>query len=627
MVRKTKSDHAEQSLKQKGKDKTAKSKNGKEWKKGRAKERAQKEVKWADAPEGPMPSGSDSEDEEEDEIMGKEDPNRGDNIEIDNVTYDKILHEIKSASSQSEYQTSAFKRLKIDGDLLDDNEVWNFTGVERNKFYAAAFVYDCIDAQRSCIPQNRHVAQSEALDCELLDQLALLFSRAKRINTEKGVIVRDDHACPSSTGQNVTATAMGAHHLVPEGPKRRFYQSIYIAKNDGPQYFDNISDEEFGDKLASWYNLLDSNDLQQMPRKDPMWRAMQDFWFHRHRYYIHEILATRKRWKTLGMDLGATNPPHAFTTAIVSQDKGLQLFQDDWTHVSKLIEWLDQTTASSTILDDKNVLSSYLDNLCFNDDEEWKLSYRKRRTTVDVSEMDVLEDEFRRVIKHFKMLKTVLTVWNAIISLRKDPQQSLFSTSLKLVFLPRQDVVPISSRELQAIVQNWEKQAEDVKVKQKLKQAREHLIRTGQQIFRNIHCELQLLQMHGENPQSAWDGSSIGSYLGCSKLSCFLCWELLRSQGYTTKNTHGKLHYGCAFPLQLFSGKWNLDSIQCLKDIAVSVIRDIELALWNSVDQNNAYDARSDTTAASRRLLEYPILPREDPRPPKLFRPDIRQWN
>lgn len=44
-----------------------------------------------------------------------------------------------------------------------------------------------------------------------------------------------------------------------------------------------------------------------MANGDVMWRHLQDFWFHRHRFYVHEIKAIHKRWKKLKITITKTS--------------------------------------------------------------------------------------------------------------------------------------------------------------------------------------------------------------------------------------------------------------------------------------------------------------------------------
>ncbi|KAI1110186.1 kinase-like domain-containing protein [Nemania sp. NC0429] len=78
--------------------------------------------------------------------------------------------------------------------------------------------------------------------------------------------------------------------------------------------------------------------------------------------------------------------------------------------------------------------------------------------------------------------------------------------------------------------------------------ALKELNRSGKEQTKYFHCELQIL-MHLQSLRiDSNDSLSPHKFIGCSKLSCYLCWELLKDQEYKTRGTHGKISENCAFP-------------------------------------------------------------------------------
>lgn len=53
-------------------------------------------------------------------------------------------------------------------------------------------------------------------------------------------------------------------------------------------------------------------------------------------------------------------------------------------------------------------------------------------------------------------------------------------------------------------------------------------------------CELQLMDRF-------LDDDGVYNYIGCSKRSCLLCWEILAGTRFVTQGTHCTLHGACAF--------------------------------------------------------------------------------
>ena len=557
--------------------------------------------------------------------------------------------------------------LTMSDELIDDEEIWSLAKIDRVKFYAAALVHDCVDSQRSWSWPYAHAKGSCALESQFLDQLALLFARAKKLNLKD--TERDNYPCPSSTGQNVTATSLWT------SPDDR--RIIYVAKNDGAQRIDNTGDEEFGNKIADWLSSLDSRAKPQMANNGEMWRNLQDFWFHRHRFYVHEIKAIQKCWMNLkititetsteqkktedtvrtlsqrhhnqtvheldsgaegrqtdiderqrkvtitkgrakrrkghgkskssrhenpkiidGIDLRIDEPFEAFTDALGTHGHEVELFKKDWAHAKKLISWLDDVKYS--VIDDKDCLRTYVDRICFEDDGIWNLSYKKHRTSTQQLNLETLEDDFRKLVKYFKMLRTMLVFWNTCTAFRE-----FMYKPVEIRFLPKRNVRTISRQELLQCIESWKENDISDTSREKL-EATQIRLKNMKSLYRNFHCELQLLQIRPENLNEDSNEWNRGHYFGCSKLSCLLCWKLLRGQHFSTKNTHGKLEQGCAFPLQILRDECSRNFVTRLQQIANSVILDVESVRCYDVQNNKERKARSETTTALQSFVDAP---------------------
>lgn len=204
-----------------------------------------------------------------------------------------------------------------------------------------------------------------------------------------------------------------------------------------------------------------------------------------------------------------------------------------------------------SVIDDKDHLRTYVDRICFEDDGVWKLSYKKHRASTRPLALETLEDDFRRLVKHFRMLRTMLVFWNSCTAFRRYGDRS----SPEIRFLQKQNVRTIPTHELLPFIETWKKQNTSETSREMLSGIQTHL-KNMKCLHRNFHCELQLLQIRPGslngidiNPLEDPKGWTRGHYFGCSKLSCLLCWKLLRSQNFSTRNTHGKLDQSCAFPL------------------------------------------------------------------------------
>lgn len=64
-----------------------------------------------------------------------------------------------------------------------------------------------------------------------------------------------------------------------------------------------------------------------------------------------------------------------------------------------------------------------------------------------------------------------------------------------------------------------------------------------------LHCELQILVLFHQLKSAA--NMKVHSFIGCSKLSCYMCWVVLRNRKYRTRGTHGKVSANWSFQLPL----------------------------------------------------------------------------
>jgi hypothetical protein len=63
-----------------------------------------------------------------------------------------------------------------------------------------------------------------------------------------------------------------------------------------------------------------------------------------------------------------------------------------------------------------------------------------------------------------------------------------------------------------------------------------------------LHCELQILMLLHQAAKKPKKKLRAYKFIGCSKLSCYMCWEVLKTREYKTRGTHGHIHKFWAFP-------------------------------------------------------------------------------
>jgi OTT_1508-like deaminase len=469
-----------------------------------------------------------------------------------------------------------------------------------NLFYAAAFLSEGTNPKRSWKERLLDDEKSESTRGLFLDQIALLFARAKTIKSSS----YPQDPCPSEAGENVTAIAWGKHYI----QNQQQYVPIYVAKNNGPQSFDDRSDVQFAAELEAWYNKLSPDSLAEDAFQDPMWVSMQNFWLRRHRFYTDEIRTIHRRWRlTYKIELGKDEPTTEFLRGLYDvndcQNKQpfpkllagedaeacqvrhelpeMQAFRDDWHRVGVLLGLLYELGES---IQDDDVLNGYVKHICSNDGI-WRQTYSK--PTPERRKKYKLQDDFRKIVKYLKMLKTLSSVWNACILLKRQVP----AVKLSFRFLLRQEMTPIPVKPLQDLLKSWkdriteqhskepaESNSDGKSIQSSQASLVEQLEGTKKRFYnmksipRMFHCELQLLLVpngvhylpvaecetspRNGPPKFKYDktkNEAIFTYIGCSKYSCYLCWKILCSLSYSTKNTHSQLHCGCAIPIHTLS--------------------------------------------------------------------------
>jgi hypothetical protein len=304
-------------------------------------------------------------------------------------------------------------------------------------------------------------------------------------------------------------------------------------------------------------------------------------------------------------------------------------------------------------IDDDVVLNKFIDRVCLEDVPNWKQSYQKsvipseyeernetkRKSKVKTrkrSQHKMLvakkvgrvdkeyrrpnnkeemerQDRFRRLVKCFKLLRTIRSVWKAFAEfasehpnlkisfkfLPKPPTMDKVKSQpleRRLIKWLRLELELLDEKSLQRTDNELVKIAKAMSIKEKatreannsrkvftlvekLSMALDHLRNFGPRAF---HCELQLLQIpyfhtkaQDEPKVASNEYQFLEAYFGCSKLSCYTCWEILKAVGHTTRNTHGKLRYNCAFPLMNTSDLTKSEVLACLGKMTKRLITEI----------------------------------------------------
>ena len=418
--------------------------------------------------------------------------------------------------------------------FTSDSSLWDLPGLDKDTFYAAALYLHAARGELKGTPLYNFVETPEATR-DFLDRFADCFARSKLEDAR-------DH---------VSATAMVRN----EAEK---IITIYIAKNQsekGSQPF--ASQEELGDianqnesfakQLVDWFSKLASKDTLQVNYNeiDPhsnIFETMCKFSWSRLEHYISKV--SMSDVDALGRVILITLPKCCngwkVTKSIINECK---LYHDKKSRLTD--SGNEKIGLLTTYAQSAGQTRNHRDFRTLTDEVETSLSDKRPK----------LKDLAQGV----KWINHLGQLWAAYVNFQdfcKDDKQSGYSFRHRLLRSEEDD---------------WTGDAYTKKVKSwtgdlGLTHEREvHRFVDGRPVLHNrtvealmdevvettgnkarVHCEMQLL-MHFSQPRV----EKCLDYFGCSKKSCWLCWQMiLHNFKYSMKGTHRKIYPRWAFPFK-----------------------------------------------------------------------------
>lgn len=358
-----------------------------------------------------------------------------------------------------------------------------------------------------------------------LDRLSLLFARIKT-NGRK-------------TPANVTATCLMRHDSRWE---------VYIAKNDGLQDGNEVSPESeksFAKKLQDWireeanhetlFDGDDDSDESSIDEEDesiesidseaePMAIRMANFWKDRVNYYVK---GSKDAWDRLNQKRDAKIRVENY---FQMQDQNFteERFYRDWDKAAKLARFLRDRPTDKAIT--TKFLAKFFRFCNRSGREDWQKPLK--------SEPREARD-FRKCIRYMEMLGMPIIIWEACVRFRKLPEYK--TVHLIAIDKPIFDELRLDKNSIINIFKWWATKHNASKVI--LPRASLESMRIEPELF--FHCELQILTL-----LTSLIHQKRGHYfIGCSKLSCESCWQILKNDAqFTTRGSHHKVSANCAFP-------------------------------------------------------------------------------
>jgi hypothetical protein len=474
----------------------------------------------------------------------------------------------------------------------DDALVWEQPGFDKYEFYAAAQYlqrheknqgfYKSNNTQRSAI---RNGLSTDKATCEMLDCLALLFAR-----------VKNSKASP----EHVTATALKRTEQCVE---------IWIAKNHGPR----VADENFRTDLERWFN----NKGAWTESASLMATDIASFWRSRLEYYNSNITLL---WKQL---CPVEPDKQKVTVKMDSQAVPVNEVEDDLPSVSAVYVALHSIYEEEKVnMDEFKSNWKKVKTFCMKAKLSFEEIIQLDETTLPTEKQSYMISpegkptdhfqmtrKFSKLLKHLRLLGTIHRATRAFITFRDRVNNE---TPIRLMFLDAIRCPPLSAEVLESgrdHLRRWMNSTTNPQFKQELQDlldARDYARNSAKKplaLNRYFHCELQMLDKFLHDPL-------VNDYFGCSKLSCYMCWGVLRGSPFRTRDTHANLWSACAFPFNL-EGQDSNKRYELL--IALKRTQDhvIEKVLRRSIDPKFTF---GDTTSVAETWPEGELWDRNGTR-------------
>ncbi|KAK6860527.1 hypothetical protein PG995_004163 [Apiospora arundinis] len=405
--------------------------------------------------------------------------------------------------------------------------IWNIPGLDKNSFYAAAlYLHVAAKGQlRDAEHHGRHhQSKTDRNFRDFLDRLADCFARSKD---------KDAQAHVSATG------------MVLDEQQRKM--TVYVAKNVSGKNLDHSpsspeeralmanEDEEFARKLSDWFNKLSKkNKSAAEPLQGEMWDVMRKYNASRISYYARKVSSWKEEGdKDVNTSLWPSVTPGTIT-AIKTTIEACMVFRPDYLPSGQVLdEALDicALTASKCRSDPNfHRFSLKVDEIINNDDDQ----------------IDEAFKDFARAVKWIDYLGRLGDTYNTFCNICEAPDQQGYTYDIVVLKSPTEESWDISP--FQKVIGSWAGNLSLDEERNNRKTIREDLdrfiARRASRGTARVHCEIQLLHHFSQEgfPKPL-------DYIGCSKKSCWLCWQLLGHFGqFTTKDTHRMIYPMWAYP-------------------------------------------------------------------------------
>lgn len=281
--------------------------------------------------------------------------------------------------------------------------------------------------------------------------------------------------------------------------------TIYIAKNDGL----TKPDEDLARDLEDWLNDK-IEDCNEPGVHNKVWGKMVAHWAERIEYYASAITK-----------FCANEGPRKekLQKNLEGDEEQLKAFLEGWEKAEMFANDAAKLMLHHADEEAMEILESFY--------YFWKDGGKS-----DFPHLDKATG-FDKFISHMEMLGMLHSMWYAFLEFRRYKGRY----AIQFMIIERCSKSNLPKENIQRTIQQWktERPGIDVSVpEQRLKD-----MRSPPELY--FHCELQICLVFHYLRKGH-------DFIGCSKLSCELCWCILNGGKYNTRGSHHKLSTNCAFP-------------------------------------------------------------------------------
>lgn len=330
--------------------------------------------------------------------------------------------------------------------------------------------------------------------------------------------------------KNVTATA-----LTKDQTNACWY--VYIAKNNGLSQ----EDRDCAQWLDEWLGLK-RTEHREHNGNNKYWKILLAYWKDRTDYYLRKAQRAKSKTEKLSKD-----DIRGFCQD-VDKDFDMDKFNEEWEEVMVILRSIgNETLRDGNIYDDSNrgddkdsddsVLMRYYNFWGRSSRQNYLQSRLRQSREKEISALEKSVVDYQLCVYYLEMLGMPISIWESIVRFRDIKAKIV----INIVILERLPEATLKTNQIRTLLTDWKSRGLDTN--KALKTLSES--RTGQKVY--LHCELQILLLFH---QIRTNSNLIKhKFIGCSKLSCHLCWEILKDRDFKTRGSHGKISAKCVFPL------------------------------------------------------------------------------